>query len=602
MSGNKEVKVRELCNMLGDDMVEVKKYYDHSLAMELSKNNSFYELSAEELSNIWNPNIANAVYPESIISPERQSLIIAMLSGKLELFIESRAEILEETKIKSGSSEIRREPVWYSLNIADINGTGGIRLQAGLRTGGCEYRKNDKHQIGCFNCGFFVAGVSDILPGADDFLTQFKRILSKVNHDIKKRHMPQFQIIEFPNDGSFLNENEIPIDAANKIFQQISMLSNVKRVMIETRPEYIEKERLDALTSLLRPDQSLEIGIGLETTDPFILQYSIHKGYSKQQYEKAIETISKTDKCSVFVYSIFKPAFLNEEEAINNAVKTARYIDKIKKRYNVESYIKCEPAVVARGTLLEVLYDTINSEGKRLYEPPSYWSVAELIARLFDEKLEKSLRIGARENMDWCRSIPALYYRNGMLSRFDYLLYDSIQQFNNHKNIDMLLADIEKVFFDSSYFSWAKKISKKRIFELRSERNTEIKSEIVKKRFIIREEFLSSIRDVLDTIEYGQDVQQFAANVKDRFSEYERDKKIGDMIKNIILEAMPDTKIAIGNLDFLNDKLKLLRMEIDIHNIETNSFHSIWLNIPTKRHVSISEVAGEYDAGREFIK
>ena len=72
-----------------------------------------------------------------------------------------------------------------------------------------------------------------------------------------------------------------------RLFRKLKAMNDVARVLVETRPEYVEKEKILSLLAELRTDQELEVGVGLETADDFIRAACLRKGFERTEFEKS---------------------------------------------------------------------------------------------------------------------------------------------------------------------------------------------------------------------------------------------------------------------------------------------------------------------------
>jgi radical SAM enzyme (TIGR01210 family) len=447
---------------------------------------------------------------------------------------------------------------------------------------------------GCYNCGFFVNTLLASAPTAGELLQQFRCCHEESEREVKRHAVPAYATVEFPCDGSFLNPTEVPSEAAFAVLRELALNARISRVMVESRPEFVHREYIARLLSNLRPDQALEVGIGLETVDPFISLVSIHKGYGAREFEQAVCSLAGFPPCRVLAYSIFKPAYVTETEAIDDALSMCRYVVQAGRRLGIDSVVKYEPATVARGTLLDVLYDRPGPDGGRAYSPPQYWSIAELVARLYEEGLANAMRIGAREDMDLLRAMPAIYHPNGMLSRFDFVLYDAVQQFNAHHSIDMFLADIEPALGDSSYQNWRAAVSLDGLAleRLYADREAAIRGLRQNASFRARRRFLGALFRCLDDVEYGEVVQRFL-RLQATSGAPDWLDAAAEMVREQLQGSLENVAVSLASVQALDDPLGLIQMELNLYSYATASYHSVWINIPSRDRVSLPAVEVE---------
>lgn len=230
---------------------------------------------------------------------------------------------------------------------------------------GCEWAKKTG---GCSMCGFIKA--TDQYTGGKLWPVWIFQIIYFVGYIFTLISKPT--MIRIFNGGSFLNPNEIPIGFQNWLFKKISLHPTINKVFIESRVEYIYKERIEEIQNILG-DKRLIIGIGLESQDENIRNNIICKGLSNSDYENTVKML-KLCGVEVLSYVFLKPIGLGEKEAILDAINTARYA------FGVGSkYIALESAFIQEGTKMCSLYQ------KGVYQPPWLWSIVEVVKSLNNE-------------------------------------------------------------------------------------------------------------------------------------------------------------------------------------------------------------------------
>lgn len=190
---------------------------------------------------------------------------------------------------------------------------------------------------------------------------------------IKKHEIGPHTAVKIFVSGSFLNEDEIPREARDEILKLLSKESNVEEVVIESRPEFVTDETLRKCCDILS-EKIFEVSIGLESSSDYIKEYKINKGFINEDFERAVKTIKnlKSDyQVTSKAYLFVKPILTSEKEAIEDAVVSANYAEKI----GVDRISFC-PATIHKGTLMEVLWR------RGSYQPPWIWSVMEIIKRV----------------------------------------------------------------------------------------------------------------------------------------------------------------------------------------------------------------------------
>lgn len=230
-----------------------------------------------------------------------------------------------------------------------LNGKVVRALVIILRTKGCRWALKS----GCSMCGYINDAVQDEVKD-EDLLYQYECARKKLNrHDIVKIY----------TSGSFLDIEEIPERVQLEILKDLG--KDVQKVIVESRPEFIVKERVEQLKYLVN---ELEIAIGLESADNFILRNSINKGFTFEDYIEKAELLRDLG-VAVKTYILIKPPFLTEKEAIETAVNSTSKISKYSQT------ISFNPVNIQSNTLVEFLWK------RNEYATPWLWSVVEVLQR-----------------------------------------------------------------------------------------------------------------------------------------------------------------------------------------------------------------------------
>lgn len=384
----------------------------------------------------------------------REEICAAWAGGLADALSSHRrlhAERLRKRKQLSGLDGALDTPAWTT--ISTTHSSCGWRLILGLKTSPCRYRSRDPRGLGCLNCGFY-AGATARTASSDEILNQFVNGVRR-GFDSHRR----FDVIEFLGDGSFLDDTQLTPATRARLFDRIAKMQFVQRVLIEAPPQEViaQAEVIDDLRRRLRGDQMLEIGIGLETADDFIRAACINKEFSRATVEAAVDLVAAAESeeragIGLVFYLLVKPAFLTSNEAIEDVHKTLRYLDELGRRTGLPLVAKLEPAAIADGTVLSYLF-ALGPGHPQWYAPLDYWSILEILVKAGSDPecrdVFQRLRIGAREDMDDVLYVPGIYREDGRLDQFDFVLYDSIQRFNVHHDLGILLETLNAVYPDN---------------------------------------------------------------------------------------------------------------------------------------------------------
>lgn len=219
-----------------------------------------------------------------------------------------------------------------------------------LRTKGCYWSRVS----GCSMCGYINDCAEQAPP--EDVVAQFEEAM--------ERHAGQ-RFLKIYTSGSFLDDDEIGVGAIQHILT--TALTRADGVLIESRPEFITRERLEGLPDLGR----IEIAMGLESANDVVLRNSINKKMDFGDFRKACE-LCQDMGMATRAYVLVKPPFLTEKEAITDAASTARSAS------SLVDTISLNPVNVQRNTLVEFLW----KRGE--YRPPWLWTVLEVLDQAED--------------------------------------------------------------------------------------------------------------------------------------------------------------------------------------------------------------------------
>jgi radical SAM enzyme (TIGR01210 family) len=241
------------------------------------------------------------------------------------------------TAVWSGCDLIENKPV-KSLTII-------------FRTIGCRWSR-------CTMCGF-INDRAVIPPSEDNLLSQLEHSISKMSD--------KTSLFKIFTSGSFFDDKEIPLLLRNQILERIAQTGSIKKIMAETRPEFVSEDNLCSVLGVLdRYNVNLEIAVGLETSSDTIRNECINKGFTFNDFVRASQ-IAKRMGVSTKAYLLLKPPFLSEKTAVDDMLAsisdTAPYV----------STISLNLCNVQKATLVEELFL------KGDYRPPWLWSAVFIL-------------------------------------------------------------------------------------------------------------------------------------------------------------------------------------------------------------------------------
>jgi radical SAM enzyme (TIGR01210 family) len=245
-----------------------------------------------------------------------------------------------------------------------------------LRTCACHWARSQSG--GCSMCGYYNDATVETV-NHQNILNQFNYAIQKNANKLKEIEEKKGKIaLKLFTSGSFLDPTEISYVTQEAVFREIVKNEFVSEIVIESRPEFINEERLKILKAILGI-KHLIIGIGLESSNKYVREIIINKGFNIQEVASAIQCAHSCD-VKIKTYLLLKPPFLTEKIAIRDAVHSIN--DAIDMKSDI---ISLNPVNVQSNTLVEYLYN------KKRYRSPWIFSVIRVFQlSLNSEKLKRT--------------------------------------------------------------------------------------------------------------------------------------------------------------------------------------------------------------------
>ena len=216
---------------------------------------------------------------------------------------------------------------------------------------GCTWSK----KVGCTMCGYNNV-VSEGHIENNELIEQVKIALDRYEGE---------SYVKVFTSGSFLDPSEIPQAVQKETIGLIADLSDIEKILVESRPEFMTD---DLIAPLIKGDHSLEIAVGLETSSDIIRSRFIRKGFTLDQY---IESGKRSIElgCLLKTYLLMKPPFIGESNAIDDMLSSIRDVHSI----FPGSRISINPMNIQSRTVVEDLHK------RRLYRTPWLWSLVNVL-------------------------------------------------------------------------------------------------------------------------------------------------------------------------------------------------------------------------------
>jgi archaeosine synthase beta-subunit len=247
---------------------------------------------------------------------------------------------------------------------ASVSGHPSARLILVLRAIGCTHARRTGG--GCSMCGFLRLTSQGAKVSAAELIAQFDSVVDAPGA------LDGIEEVDLYNSGSFLADEEVPPEARAHILGRLGQ-SAVRRVLIESRPEYVQPEVLAEMRTLLG-SRELEVAIGLESSDDHVREDIVGKGFDREEFERAVSVLGGV-KARLLAYVLIGPLGLDEKQAVEDAVASAGYVFVTAARARVAARVALEPVFVVPGTPLEREF----LSGR--YQPPNLWAVVEVVRR-----------------------------------------------------------------------------------------------------------------------------------------------------------------------------------------------------------------------------
>ena len=268
-------------------------------------------------------------------------------------------------------------PAEVEINKFYFRGEAVDRAMVVLRANGCEHYKKTG---GCAMCGHYNGTMADETISETNYKNQWNAVVNGTCFGNNDCTLIDFPIVCVYNLGSLLNPNEITFNALEYIFSTLNNYKKVEKVIIESRAEYVTDEVLSLLKR--NYDGYIEVGIGVESTNDEIRELCHNKGCENIEIMRDAVKLLHNYNYKALAYVNFKPCFLTEREAVEDAISTA--IDCFKMGFDA---VSIEPTSLQDYSLTNQL----NLMGN--YRVPWLWSLPKIIHGIYDGMSENRLDI-----------------------------------------------------------------------------------------------------------------------------------------------------------------------------------------------------------------
>ena len=200
----------------------------------------------------------------------------------------------------------------------------------------------------CFyNCSFcdLPAKSSEAHIGGGEIAAQMLSGLS--------RYADSFDVIDrvtLSNEGSVFDQATFDPGILVEIARAIDVIPNIRRLVLETRPEFVSSERVEELLNAAR-HCILDILVGFETQDDRIRNVTLGKRQSRESLTAMLDALAKRNRVAVTSYVLVKPdPAQTDEEAIVEAKQTVNFLIAETSRRSIPLSVRLNPMYIANKT------------------------------------------------------------------------------------------------------------------------------------------------------------------------------------------------------------------------------------------------------------
>jgi archaeosine synthase beta-subunit len=189
------------------------------------------------------------------------------------------------------------------------------RLCIVLASNGCDWYRQSG---GCLMCNFphkVPVRAMSRESLAESLLSSLERQLAAFP--------PRQPTICIYNSGSFFSDEEIPPHTRVDILRIVAARPGVRQIVVESRCNHIDAEKLDSALAALEGQVRLSVGMGLESTSDVVRNRILLKGTSLNTFEHAARLLK--GRAGLIVYTLLGTPFLSECERLIDAKKTIVY-------------------------------------------------------------------------------------------------------------------------------------------------------------------------------------------------------------------------------------------------------------------------------------
>ncbi|WP_435100751.1 hypothetical protein [Arhodomonas sp. AD133] len=235
------------------------------------------------------------------------------------------------------------------------------------------YTKRCRYQ--CAFCALPLKSPQTYIDGAS-IKTQFMNVMEEMKNSIGS-----FERLTIANEGSVFDETTFCPDTLDEICTSVSVVPNIRKIVIETRLEFAKAERLRALARM--SGKTLDILTGFETLDERLRDDVLRKREPLSVFTDGLDEVAAAGG-ELTTYVLYKPdPAMTDGEAAEEAERSVDYVRDHCAARGISLTIRLNPMYVARGTPWARRAKALGG-----YVPPSLADVIALARRKREEGMK----------------------------------------------------------------------------------------------------------------------------------------------------------------------------------------------------------------------
>ncbi|MGN6258129.1 MAG: radical SAM protein [Solirubrobacterales bacterium] len=227
--------------------------------------------------------------------------------------------------------ETTRRPHFFLLRTFQ----GQTDLLVILNTKRCRYQ--------CDFCQLPAKSSRVWIPG-EDVVAQFGYVLEEVKHALSI-----VDRITLSNEGSVLDAKTLDPEALAQILEAVNEMRRVRTVVLETRLEFVDADRLEGLGEVLQRAR-INVLTGFETLDPDLREGVLRKREPLDVFREGLDRLASLG-LDLTAYVLFKPApEMTDAAAYAEARRSIGFLREECGRRGIGLTVRLNPMYLAEGS------------------------------------------------------------------------------------------------------------------------------------------------------------------------------------------------------------------------------------------------------------